>query len=161
MTKRLLIDLRSDTVTKPSPGMLHAMMTAESGDDVFGEDPTVFALEKYAAGKFGKEAGLFCPSGTMTNQIAINVHVKPGDEVICDKTAHIYNYEGGGIARNSLASVRLMSGDRGRFTVEELLGNINPDDYHYPRTRLVAIENTVNKGGGSIWDIREIRKIKE
>ncbi len=161
MATRLLIDLRSDTVTKPSPDMLHAMMTAETGDDVFGEDPTVIALENKAAGIFRKEAGLFCPSGTMTNQIAINVHVKPGDEVICDRTAHIYNFEGGGIARNSLASVRLLSGDRGRFTAVNVQENINPDDDHYPRTSLVAIENTVNKGGGSVWDIREIRRIKE
>lgn len=158
----LFIDLRSDTVTKPTPAMLNAMMTAQVGDDVYGEDPTVNALEKKVAEMFGKQAAIYCPSGTMTNQIAINVHVKPGDEVICDRMAHIYNYEGGGIARNSMASVRLLFGDRGRFTAKDVLENIsNPNDIHAARTKMVEIENTVNKAGGSIWDINEIRKIKE
>ena len=121
MNNLLFIDLRSDTVTKPTPGMLNAMMNAQVGDDVYGEDPSVNALEKKMAEMFGKQAAIYCPSGTMTNQIAINVHVRPGDEVICDQTAHIYNYEGGGIARNSSASVRLLQGDRGRYTAEDVL----------------------------------------
>lgn len=161
MTTNQFIDLRSDTVTRPTPEMLNAMMTAKVGDDVFGEDPTVNALEKKAAEMFGKEAAIYCPSGTMTNQIAINVHVNPGDEVICDQTAHIYNFEGGGIARNSSASVRLLQGDRGRYTANDVLANINPDNIHAARTKLVEIENTVNKAGGSYWDIKEIVKIKE
>jgi threonine aldolase len=161
MNNTLFIDLRSDTVTRPTPGMLEAMMTAKVGDDVFGEDPTVNKLENKLANMFGKQAALYCPSGTMTNQIAINVHVRPGDEVICDQMAHIYNYEGGGIARNSSASVRLLQGDRGRFTAEDVLANINPDNIHAARTKLVEVENTVNKAGGSYWNIKEIRRIRE
>jgi threonine aldolase len=160
MNNSLFIDLRSDTVTKPTPGMLNAMMTAQVGDDVYGEDPSVNALEQKLANMFGKDAAIFCPSGTMTNQIAINIHVRPGDEVICDQTAHIYNYEGGGIARNSSASVRLIQGNRGRYTAEDVLANINPDNIHAARTKLVEVENTVNKAGGSYWDINEIRKIR-
>jgi len=161
MTNNPFIDLRSDTVTRPTQGMLNAMMAAKVGDDVFGEDPTVNALEEKLAGMFGKQAAMYCPSGTMTNQIAINVHVRPGDEVICDQTAHIYNFEGGGIARNSGASAKLIQGDRGRFTAQDVLNCINPENIHNPRTKLVEIENTVNKAGGSIWDINEIRKIRE
>ena len=108
-----MIDLRSDTVTRPSKGMLEAMMSAKVGDDVFAEDPTVIELESTTAALFGKEAGLFCPSGTMTNQIAINVHTKPGDELLCDVNAHIFNYEGGGISRNSGVQARLLQGDEG------------------------------------------------
>jgi len=155
------IDLRSDTITRPSPDMLNAMMAAKVGDDVFGDDPTVIALESKAADMFGKEAALYCPSGTMTNQIAINVHVKPGDEVVCDRLSHIYNYEGGGIAFNSGASIRLLEGDRGRFTAQDVIDNINPDDPHFPVTRLVSVENTCNKGGGSFWDIDEIGQISK
>lgn len=154
-----MIDLRSDTVTRPTPAMLDAMMKAEVGDDVFKEDPTVNALEGKAAALFGMEKALFCPSGTMTNQIAINVHVKPGDEVICDKISHIYYYEGGGIAKTSGASVALLSGDRGRFAAEDVSSAICPDDIHRPVTKLVAVENTVNKGGGAYWDIDELKKI--
>jgi len=156
------IDLRSDTITRPSSEMLHAMMTTEVGDDVFGDDPSVIALQGKAAQMFGKEAALYCPSGTMTNQIAIKVHTKPGDEVICDRLSHIYNYEGGGIAFNSSASVRLLYGDRGRFSAQDVLENINPDDPHFPVTKLVSVENTCNKGGGSYWkeeDIAEIQKV--
>lgn len=155
------IDLRSDTVTKPTPAMLEAMFAAKVGDDVLDEDPSLNELEKKAAKIFGMEAGLFCPSGTMTNQLAIKVQTSPGDEVICDKTAHVYNFEGGGIAFNSGCSVRLMDGIRGQFTAEQVLQNINPDNVHYPETRLVVVENTSNKGGGSIWSIDEIRKIKD
>jgi len=154
-----MIDLRSDTVTKPTPSMLKAMMNADVGDDVFKEDPAVNALEGKAADLFGMDKALFCPSGTMTNQIAINVHVKPGDEVICDRISHIYFYEGGGIAKTSGASVALLSGDRGRFSAEDVEAAICPDDIHRPVTRLVAVENTVNKGGGAYWDIDELEKI--
>lgn len=160
MSNGLFIDLRSDTVTRPTPRMLDAMMSAKVGDDVYGEDPTVNALERKIADMFGMQAAIYCPSGTMTNQIAINVHVRPGDEVICDQTAHIYNFEGGGIARNSSASVRLLQGDRGRYTAEDVLANINPDNIHAARTKLVEVENTVNKAGGSCWNINEIKKIR-
>jgi threonine aldolase len=152
----MIIDLRSDTVTKPTPAMLEAMFAARVGDDVYEEDPTVNELEAKTAALFGMEAGLFCPSGTMTNQIAIKLLTQPGDEVICDRLAHIYNYEGGGIAFNSLASVRLLDGDRGRITPEQVEENINADNIHYPRTSMVALENTVNKGGGCYYTIPQI-----
>jgi threonine aldolase len=151
-----MIDLRSDTVTRPSKAMLEAMFSAAVGDDVFGDDPTVNALEAKAAALFGMEAGLFCSSGTMTNQIAIKVHTRPGDEVICNKLSHIYYYEGGGIAVNSGASVCLLDGDRGRITATDVREHINPDDIHRPVTRLVEIENTMNKGGGSVYDYNEV-----
>ena len=158
----MIADLRSDTVTRPTPAMLDAMMRAEVGDDVFGEDEAVNALQQKAADLFGLEAALFCPSGTMTNQIGIKVHTQPGDEVICDQLAHVYVYEGGGIAFNSGASVRLLQGDNGRFTAEDVRRNVNRrEDVHFPRTRLVAIENTVNKGGGCCWDLAEIRRIRQ
>lgn len=156
-----MIDLRSDTVTQPSFAMLEFMMKARLGDDVFHEDPTVNELEHKVAFMFGKEEALFCPSGTMTNQIAIKVHTQPGDEVICDKTAHVYNYEGGGIGFNSGASVRLIDGNLGRFTVEDVAASLLPDNDHYPHSSLVCIENTVNRGGGSIWNIHEIEKISK
>ncbi|MGB3850743.1 MAG: GntG family PLP-dependent aldolase [Tunicatimonas sp.] len=154
-----LIDLRSDTVTKPTPEMHAAMMTAEVGDDVLGEDPTVRVLEQKAAALFGLEAGLFCPSGTMTNQIAIRVQTQPQQEVICHEQAHIYLYEGGGIAYNSLASVRLLGGERGILSAEAVAQAINPDDDHYPETALVALENTMNKGGGSCYTTDQIAAI--
>jgi threonine aldolase len=157
-----MIDVRSDTVTRPGPAMLQAMMQAQVGDDVFGEDETVNALQRKAAELFGKDGALFCPSGTMSNQIGIKLHTQPGDEVICDQLSHIYLYEGGGIAVNSSASVRLLQGHHGRFTAAQVLDNINQrGDSHYPNTRLVAIENTVNKGGGGCWDLEEIRRISQ
>jgi threonine aldolase len=156
-----MIDVRSDTVTKPTPAMLESMLQAEVGDDVFGEDETVNELQRKAADLFGQGAALFCPTGTMSNQIGIKVHTQPGDEVICDELAHIYLYEGGGIAANSGASVRLLKGHNGRFTSEQVRENINRrDDSHLPWTRVVAIENTVNKGGGCCWDLREIEGIR-
>lgn len=154
-----LIDLRSDTVTRPTKGMLEAMLSAKVGDDVFGDDPTVIELERKAAIMFGKDAALFCPSGTMTNQIAIKVHTQPGDEVICDEGSHVYRYEGGGIAFNSGSSVKLIKGDRGRITAEQVLECINPDDIHNARTSLVVAENTSNRGGGSCYNEGELKKI--
>ncbi len=156
-----IIDVRSDTVTKPTEAMLEAMFKAKVGDDVFGEDETVNLLQEQAANMFGFEAALFCPSGTMTNQLAIKLHTQPGDEVICDKLAHVYNYEGGGIAFHSGASVRLVQGNYGIFTPNDVLSNINKDDPHFPRTSLVCIENTVNKGGGAIWAIEQMQAIGE
>ncbi len=154
------IDLRSDTLTRPTPGMLAAMLAAEVGDDVWGEDPTVTALEREVAARFGKAAAIFCPSGTMTNQIAIRVACRPGDEIICSVDSHIYNYEGGGIAANSGASVRFLPvEDRGRFTAEAAETAIQPDDPHAARTRMIAIEDTVNRGGGAVWDFAEIERL--
>ncbi len=155
----MIIDLRSDTVTKPTKGMLEAMFSAEVGDDVFGEEPTVNALEQKAAKLFGKEAGLYCPSGTMTNQIAIRVHTQPGDEVLCDATAHIYNYEGGGIALNSGAQARLLQGERGRISAQQITESINPDYDWLTRTRLVCIENTGNRAGGSYYTVEQMQEL--
>ncbi|MCW3111689.1 MAG: ltaE [Segetibacter sp.] len=156
-----MIDYRSDTFTKPSPEMLEAMFKAEVGDDVYGEDPTVNKLEAISAEMFGMEAAVFCPSGTMTNQIAIKCHTLPGDEVICDHESHVYIYEGGGIALNSASSVRPIFGDSGRLTAPQVADAINPDDIHKPRTSLVSLENTANRGGGSCYDFKELEKIKE
>ena len=155
-----MIDYRSDTVTKPSQEMREFMCNATVGDDVFQEDPTVNELEEFTANYFGKEAALFCSSGTQTNQIAINVHVQPGGEVICHEESHIYKYEGGGIAKNSGASVRLLQGDRGRLTLESIAQWVNPDDVHYPTTQLISLEDTANRGGGAIYDLEEIKRIR-
>ncbi|WP_457288330.1 threonine aldolase family protein [Pedobacter sp. UYP24] len=155
----ILVDLRSDTVTKPTAGMLDAMMAAKVGDDVFGEDETVTALEAKLSGIFNMEAGLFCPSGTMTNQIAIKCFTKPMDEVICDQTAHVYRYEGGGIAYHSLSSVRLLNGPRGILTPQMIAPEINEPNIHYPDSTLVVLENTVNKGGGSCYKRSQIELI--
>lgn len=157
----MIIDFRSDTVTKPGPAMLEAMMTAKVGDDVFGEDSSINELETLSAKMFGMEAAVFCPSGTMTNQIAIKCHTQAGDEVICDESAHVYQYEGGGIASNSGASVKLLYGDRGRVTAEQVRVAINPDDVHRAHTSLVCLENTSNRGGGSCYDFEEIKKIRK
>jgi len=157
-----MIDLRSDTVTRPSKGMLEAMFSAEVGDDVFCDDPTVIMLEQKTAGMFGKEAALFCPSGTMSNQIAVNVHTHPGHEVICHALSHVYYYEGGAMMRNSGVSVCLLDGDRGRIRANDVMKHINPDDIHRPVTSLVVVENTMNKGGGSCYeygDLVEISKV--
>ncbi|MEO0332119.1 MAG: GntG family PLP-dependent aldolase [Bacteroidota bacterium] len=156
-----MIDLRSDTVTCPTPAMLEAMIQAEVGDDVFGEDPTVQALEEKTARTFGMEAGLFCPSGTMTNQIAIRAQTQPQQEVICHRNAHIYLYEGGGLAYNSLVSVRLLTGEQGVLEAEMVDAAINPDDVHLPPTSLVALENTMNKGGGACYQLNQIKEIAE
>lgn len=155
----ITVDLRSDTVTKPTPGMLEAMWSAKVGDDVFGEDESINALEEKAARMFGMEAGIFCPSGTMTNQIAIKCFTQPLDELIADQTAHVYRYEGGGIAFNSGVSTRLLNGERGRITAEMIEPEINADNIHYPHTSLVVLENTVNKGGGSCYYLKDIAPI--
>jgi len=156
-----MINLISDTVTKPTPGMLQAMMQAEVGDDVFGEDPTVNALEAKTAAMFGKEAALFCPSGTMTNQIAIKVHTQPLDEVICDEYSHIYQYEVGGYAFNSGIGVNLIKGSNGKITAEQVAAAIKPVHDWLPISRLVVLENTCNKGGGSFYTLDEIRPIQQ
>ncbi|WP_183560267.1 threonine aldolase family protein [Mucilaginibacter sp. SP1R1] len=156
---QLTVDLRSDTVTKPTPGMLEAMWSAKVGDDVFGEDETVNELEQKVAAIFGMEAGLFCPSGTMTNQIAIKCFTQPLDELIADQTAHVYRYEGGGIAFNSGVSTRLLNGYRGIITAEMIEPEINAENIHYPHTSLVVLENTVNKGGGSCYSLHDIKPI--
>ncbi|MGV3642267.1 MAG: threonine aldolase family protein [Adhaeribacter sp.] len=153
------VDLRSDTLTRPTAAMLKAMMQAPVGDDVFAEDPSVLALEEKAAALFGLEAGLFCPSGTMTNQIAIKAHTEPLSEVICDISAHVYQYEVGGIAFHSGASVALLQGIRGKFTPDMVAAAIRTDNIHNPITRLVVLENTSNKGGGTFYTLPEIAAI--
>ena len=156
------VNLISDTVTKPTQGMMEAMFNAHVGDDVFKEDPTVNQLEEKVANLFGMEKALFFPSGTMTNQTAIKILTNPGDQLICSKYAHVYNYEGGGVSFNSGVSCKLIGGDRGLFNFEDVVKSINPPDfYHSPKTSLVCIENTTNKGGGACWDIIELKKIKK
>lgn len=156
------INLISDTVTKPTSGMLAAMLAAAVGDDVFKNDPSINKLEEKMAALFGKERALFFPSGTMANQTAIKLHTQPGEQLICDKYAHIYNYEGGGVSFNSGVSCKLVDGHRGMMTAEQVVAAINPPDfYHSPLTTLVCIENTTNKGGGACWEFKELQKIKE
>lgn len=157
----MTIDLRSDTVTKPTTAMLEAMMKAEVGDDVFGEDPSILALEKKCAEIFGMDGGLFCPSGTMTNQIGLKILTSPGEEVICYSGGHIYRYEGGGAMANSGISMRFLEGDHGVLNAKDIAEQINPDDEHFPQTSVVALENTVNKGGGCFYPTSEIKKIYE
>ncbi|MDX1542393.1 MAG: GntG family PLP-dependent aldolase [Christiangramia sp.] len=156
------IDLRSDTVTRPTKEMLQAIMTAKVGDDVYKEDPTVNELEKKLADMFGKDEALFFPTGSMTNQAAIKLHTQPGEQLICDKWAHVYNYEGGGVSFNSGVSCKLVDGDRGMITAEQVEESINPPDfYHSPLTTLVCLENTTNKGGGACYDLEEMKRIRE
>lgn len=157
----MIIDLRSDTVSKPTKGMLEAMMSAKVGDDIYKEDPTVNALEERLADMFGKDQALFFPSGSMANQTALKLHTNPGEQLICDKYAHIYNYEGGGASFNCGISCKLIDGHRGMFNASQVVESINPPDfYHSPLTSLVAIENTTNKGGGACWDFEELKRIK-
>ena len=156
----MTIDLRSDTFTKPSKAMLQAMFSAEVGDDVFGEDPSVNMLEANAAKLFGMEAALFCPTGTMTNQIAIKCHTQPGNEVICENESHVYIYEGGGIAFNSNCQTRPIVGDRGRLTATQIEQHISPDDVHKAKTALVSLENTCNRGGGSTYALSDLEAVK-
>tara|TARA_B100001109_G_scaffold114365_1_gene93239 strand:- start:1158 stop:2189 length:1032 start_codon:yes stop_codon:yes gene_type:complete len=158
----MIVNLISDTVTTPSDGMLDAMFNATVGDDVFKEDPSVNIFENQVASLFGKEAALFFPSGTMTNQTAIKLHTQPGDQLICDHYAHIFNYEGGGVSFNSGVSCKMIQGERGKITSEQIKSCINsPDFYHSPRTSLVCLENTTNKGGGAVYDLNEIKKISK
>ncbi len=156
------IDLRSDTVTKPTKGMLDAMFMAKVGDDVYKEDPTVNKLEDTIAAMFGMDAALYFPSGSMANQAAIKLHTQPGEQLIADHYSHVYNYEGGGISFNSGVSCKLISGNRGIITSDQVAEAINPPDfYHSPLTSLVCLENTTNKGGGACYTLSEIQKIKE
>lgn len=155
------IDLRSDTVTLPSEAMKNAMAIAPLGDDVFGEDPSINELEQKVAKMFGMEAGLFVPSGTMSNQIAIKVHTHPGNDIICDYYSHIYQYEGGGIGMNAGCSVSLIDSKYGQFTAKDVENHIFPDDIHKPITKLVSIENTCNKGGGTTWNLEELKAIRK
>lgn len=158
----MIIDLISDTVTRPTKEMLASMMSAKVGDDVFNMDPTVNELQEKAAKMFGMEAALFFPSGTMANQTAIKLHTQPGDQLICDKYAHVYNYEGGGVAFNSGVTCKLIDGNRGMFTAEQLEEVANTTAQIYlPFNKLVCIENTTNKGGGACWDFSELEKIKK
>ena len=158
MTK-LQIDLRSDTVTKPSAHMLQAMMQAPVGDDVINEDPSINELENYSANLFGKQSALFCPSGTMTNQIAIKVHTQPGNELICDVNSHIFNYEGGGIAFNSGVQAKLIQGNEGRLSAQLIEPAINGDFDWLTKTSLVCLENTVNRAGGSYYTVAQTQDI--
>ncbi|GAB2771797.1 threonine aldolase family protein [Salinimicrobium soli] len=156
------IDLKSDTVTKPTKDMLKAIMSAEVGDDVYKEDPSVNALEEKLAKMFGMDEALFFPTGSMANQAAIKLHTQPADQLICDKWAHVYNYEGGGASFNSGVSCKLVDGNRGMITAEQVAENINPPDfYHSPLTTLVCLENTTNKGGGACYDFKEIKNIRK
>lgn len=156
-----MIDLRSDTITQPTPAMREAIVKAQVGDDVFGDDPTVNALEAYVAQLLGKEAAVYMPSGTMTNQVALRVHTEPGDEIILESEAHIYYYEGGGPAALSGAMCRLIKGKNGVFTAEDLKCVLRPEDAHFPRTKLVCLENTHNRGGGRIFPLQTIREIAQ
>ncbi|MCQ0112811.1 L-threonine aldolase [Zhouia amylolytica] len=156
------VNLISDTITKPTKAMLEAMMSAEVGDDVFKQDATVNALENKLTEMFQMEAALFFPSGTMANQTAIKLHTQPSDQLICDKDAHIYNYEGGGVSFNSGVSCKLIDGTRGTFTAAQAASYINPPDfYHSPLTKLICTENTANRGGGTCWDFNELMKLKD
>lgn len=156
------IDLRSDTVTRPTKGMQKAMWNAKVGDDVYKEDPSANELEAYLADLFGKPKALFFPTGSMTNQAAIKLHTQPAEQLICDKWAHVYNYEGGGVSFNSGVSCRLVDGERGMITAEQVQAAVNPPDfYHSPKTSLVCLENTTNKGGGACYNLEEIKKIRE
>ena len=155
----MVINLISDTVTRPTPAMLDAMMQARVGDDVFGEDPSINALQEKAAALFNKPAALFCPSGTMTNQIAIKTHTQPLDELICDHYSHVYQYETGGFAFNSGISVNLLEGKNGKITADQIESAIKPDYDWLPKSSLVVLENTCNKGGGSYYTLDEIAPI--
>ena len=154
-----MIDLRSDTVTRPTPEMRRAMAEAEVGDDVLGDDPTVAALERRTAEVLGKEAAVYMPSGTMTNQVAIRVWTEPGDEIILEADAHSYFFESGGPAALSGVMCRLIAGQRGLFTADQVRAALRPANEHFPRTRLVCVENTHNRGGGTVWPVRQIADV--
>ncbi len=154
-----IIDLRSDTITKPTMAMRQAMADAEVGDDVLGDDPTVRELERRTAELLGKDAAIFVPSGTMANQLAIRCHTHPGDEMLLDANAHIYWYEAGAPAALSGVICRTLPGVRGIFSSADVRAALRPIDIHFPPTRLLAIENTHNRGGGSIWPLEQIREV--
>lgn len=156
------INLVSDTVTKPTPEMLEYMLKAEVGDDVYRQDPSVNALQRMVANIFGMEDALFFPSGTMANQTAIKLHTQPGEQLIADKYAHVFNYEGGGVSFNSGVSCCLLNGDRGMINAQQVESAINPPEfYHNPLTSLVCVENTTNKGGGACYDVNELKRIRQ
>jgi len=159
MMDRPEIDLRSDTVTRPTPAMRRAMAEAEVGDDVFGDDPTVAALERASAEILGKEAALFVPSGTMANQLAVRLHTQSGDEMLLEAESHIFWYEAGGPAALSGVSCRVLAGDRGVFGADAVRAALRPDDVHFPPTRLLAVENTHNRGGGKVWPLDTLRAV--
>jgi len=161
MIKTQEINLISDTVTKPTEDMLAVMMTAEVGDDVFNQDPSINSLELRIANMFKKQAALFCPSGTMTNQIAIKTHTNPLDEVICDHFSHVYQYETGGYAFNSGVTMNLINGQNGKITADQIESKIRPDFDWLPKSSLVVIENSCNKGGGSYYTLDEITPITQ
>jgi threonine aldolase len=153
------VDLRSDTVTQPTPPMREAMARAEVGDDVFGDDPSVNALEAETAALLGKEAAVFVPSGTMANQLAIRSQTEPGDEILVEANAHIYYYEGGGPAALSGVMCRCLAGERGVFSGAAVTAALRPSDQHFPRTRLVCLENTHNRGGGKVWPLQQMQEV--
>ena len=156
------INLISDTITKPTHEMLQYMFNAQVGDDVYKQDPTVIELENRVADFFGMEAGLFFPSGTMANQTAIKLHTQPGEQLIADKFAHVFHYEGGGVSFNSGVSCCLLDGDRGMINASQVEAAINdPEFYHSPLTSLVCVENTTNKGGGACYELEDLREIKK
>lgn len=155
------IDLRSDTVTKPSPGMFEAMTKAELGDDVLGDDPTVIKLQERMAKLFGTEAALFVPSGSMANQTAIKAQCESGDEIITHQDNHIYHYEAGAPAGLSGCSIRFLHGEDGQFTADDVKAALRPTESHFPQSKLVIIENTHNRGGGSVWSIERIKAIHD
>jgi threonine aldolase len=156
-----MIDLRSDTVTKPTKDMLTYMLKCEVGDDVYKEDPTVNDLEDYVSDLFGMDEALYFPTGSMANQTAIKLHTQPGQQLICDKYAHVYHYEGGGVSFNSGVSCKLLDGNRGKISAGLVKKAINPPDfYHSPLTSLVCLENTTNKGGGACYELQEMKAIK-
>jgi threonine aldolase len=160
METKLPIDLRSDTVTKPSPAMRKAMADAEVGDDVLGDDPTVIRLQEKTAALLGKEAAIYVPSGSMANQTSIRAQTQPGDEIIAHLDSHIYHYEAGAPAALSGCSLRLLPGDRGLFDADAVRGAVRPPDSHFPRSALVVIENTHNRGGGSCWSVDAVARIR-
>jgi threonine aldolase len=155
------VDLRSDTVTKPTPEMREFMMKAEVGDDVFGEDPTIKALESKITELTGKDAALFVPSGTMANQISINAHTQPGNEVICEYQSHIFNYEAGSPAMLSGVQLHPLNGEYGILNDEEVRQVIRGKDHHHPQTKLITLENTHNRWGGTVYPLSDIEKISK
>jgi threonine aldolase len=156
-----MIDLRSDTVTRPTPSMRQAIADAEVGDDVLGDDPTVQALEKRVAEILGTEAAVYMPSGTMTNQVAIRAHTEPGDEILLDANSHSYFYEAGAPGGVSGVMCRLLPGVRGIFSADDVKAALRPKNYHFPPTKLLCVENTHNRGGGAVWPLERIAEVAE